>query len=91
MRCGNFWLCLSRAARAELRVREIMASEWPDAAPDKRQDHEFLQAALGNAQKDQAAPVMNADSVATPATGAVPLAIERRIRKRINARKVRGP
>lgn len=53
----------------------------------KRQDHEFLQAALGNAQKDQAAPVMNADSVATPATGAVPLAIERRIRKRINARK----
>lgn len=30
---------------------------------------------------------MNADSVATPATGAVPLAIERRIRKRINARK----
>lgn len=53
----------------------------------KRQNHEFLQAALGNAQKDQAAPVMNADSVATPATGAVPLAIERRIRKRINARK----
>lgn len=47
----------------------------------------FFKRLWATPKKDEAAPAMAADSVATPVTGAVPLAIERRIRKRINARK----
>lgn len=47
----------------------------------------FFKRLWATPRKDELAPAMTADSVATPVTGAVPLAVERRIRKRINARK----
>jgi CheY-like chemotaxis protein len=47
----------------------------------------FFKRLWATPKKVEVAPAMAADSVATPGTGAVPLAVERRIRKRINARK----
>lgn len=47
----------------------------------------FFKRLWATPKKTEVAPAMAADSVATPVTGAVPLAVERRIRKRINARK----